>query len=100
MSRYNLPRITLIRGKLFQDRYFLPFVVFCRVGYVWVASMAVQMYEFCIKYVCHKLCFLLFFFIKYMLSLRHAQNSFSEGGLSFKVTSPKEGRSSGPHFQN
>ena len=48
LSGNTLPRITLIRGKLFPDRYLLPsdhlfisvtFVVLCRVGCLWVIGV-------------------------------------------------------------
>ena len=48
LSGNTLPRITLIRGKLFPDRYLLPsarllisvtFVVLCRVGCLWVTGV-------------------------------------------------------------
>ena len=46
MPGNNLPRIKLIRGKLFPDRYLLSdcllisvaFVVLCRVGGLWVSQ--------------------------------------------------------------
>ena len=48
LSGNTLPRITLIRGKLFPDRFLLPsarllisvtFVVLCRVGCLWVIGV-------------------------------------------------------------
>ena len=46
LSGNNLPRMKLIRGKLFPDRYLFPiilipvaFVVFCRVGCLWITGV-------------------------------------------------------------